>query len=494
MCGILSAQDWARREFGSAELGDERLTRRTVRVAAAMAADPEASIPRQNKLWKATKGAYRLFDHRRSTYQAMIRPHWQQTRQAAGTCDGVVLMIRDTTDLDYTSHPATAGLGRFGKGPIWESGQGMLLHNVLAVVPPEGEPDPPEVLGLAWGKLWCRGPAEPDQELRRRRNKFKKPAGTESQRWIDAVEQIGPPPAAAGGVTWVHVGDREADIFDLYEQCTSAPGLGFLVRQTQPRNAVPGHEVAPEPVASKHRPGRSLAEVARSMPALARRTLRVAGKGNRAPREAKLRVAGGPVTVYSPWHDSRTARPLRLWAARVWEVDASEGVEPIEWILLTSLPVDDAADASRVASWYAPRWTVEEYHKCLKSGCKVQERQLESAERLRPLVGMLSVVAVRLLQLKHQARATPHQPAALRCVPRAQVHTLAAYLKKNVRPDVRVARLTVRQFVHEVAKLGGFVGRKGDGEPGWQTLWRGWHELELMAIGYDLATKSPRYG
>jgi hypothetical protein len=486
---MVLAHGWAESAFGEVDLGDKRLTERTVQVAAAMADDPGGSIPKQNKVWKATKGAYRLFDHERATFEAMLQPHWRQTRQSAAECD-VVLMIQDTTELDYTSHARTAGLGRFGNGPIWESGLGMLLHNVLAVCPPDQDRAQPRVLGLAWSKLWCREPERTREERRQRRNKFKKSWPRESERWAQAVGEIGA--AQTPSTLWVHVGDREADIFDLYKRCTESAGLGFIVRVTQPRNASCGHVDDQQPIRSKDRPKQTLTQLARSLPALGETTLQVAGKSNRAARVAKLKISGGPVTVWSPWHDSRTARPLLLWVVRVWESEEPAGVKPIEWILLTSLPVNDADDAQRIASWYALRWTVEEYHKCLKSGCGVQERQLESVDRLSPLIGMLSVVAVRLLQLKHETRATPDRPAR-QCLPQMQVQTLLAYLKQN--GSKRNARsLTLRQFTHEVAKLGGFIGRKSDGEPGWQTLWRGWHELELMTRGFQLASGSMRYG
>jgi len=177
-----------------------------------MARDPDASIPKQNKVWKASKGAYRLFDHQRSTYQSMLQPHWQATLSETNQCAGVILMIQDTSELDYTSHPKTSGLGRFGSGPIGKSGLGMLLHNVLAVVPPAMPAEQPRVLGLAWGKLWSRGPDLSSQERRARNNKWKKDWPRESQRWMEAVREIG---AAPAGRMFVHVGDREADIFDL---------------------------------------------------------------------------------------------------------------------------------------------------------------------------------------------------------------------------------------------------------------------------------------
>jgi hypothetical protein len=171
----------------------------------------------------------------------------------------------------------------------------------------------------------------------------------------------------------------------------------------------------------------------------------------------------------------------------VWEVDAPPGVEPIEWILLSDEPVKNLDDAVRLCGWYALRWMVEQFHQCLKSGCKVEARQLEHVDRLEPLIGMSCVLAVRLLQLKNDTRLMPQAPA-INHVPRESVKTLARMLR------VPADSITLRQFTHEVAKLGGFLGRKSDGEPGWLTLWRGWHELDLITHGLHLAAEEGRCG
>jgi len=196
-----------------------------------------------------------------------------------------------------------------------------------------------------------------------------------------------------------------------------------------------------------------------------------------------------PVTLLPPknWADKPHRRgkprpgPIRCWAVRVHEIDPPAGAEPVEWVILTDEPVADLSAALTVAFWYACRWLIEEYHKCLKSGCRVEARQLEDAGRLAPLVGVLGVVAVRLLQLKHRARTDPDAPARS-VVPERSVKTLAA---KLALPE----GMTARQFWRGTAQLGGFLGRKGDGDPGWQTLWRGWQQLELLTEGAELAKR-----
>ncbi|HET6282260.1 MAG TPA: IS4 family transposase [Polyangia bacterium] len=471
MSVVLSARDWAREQFAQVQLGDRRRTARAVKVAETMASNPSGSIPQQSKKWKQTKGAYRLFNAAEATFEAMVDPHWQRSRTLAGECP-VVLLIQDTTELDYTMHPGCEGLGRFGSGPRWESGLGLLLHNVLAVAPmPDGRA---RILGLAWNKLWAR-----TRPVRKTRStaKARREQGCESDRWIEAVDAIG---AAPPGARFVHVGDREADIFNLYASCREQGNVSFLVRVMQlGRNASAGHVSDDAKVTAPQRPRTSLKQIAESMPVLGGKSIWIPPRGGRAGRWANCAISAGAVTIYSPWNHSRSGTPLCCWVIRVREIDAPDGVEPLEWILLTDEPVHGLDDALRLTAWYALRWMVEEFHKCLKSGCKVEQRQLEHVDRLRPLVGMLCVLAVRLLQLKNDARLEPQAPA-IEHVPRESVQTLAKMLA--VPPE----SITLRQFTHEVAKLGGFLGRNSDGEPGWLTLWRGWHELELITLGVRL--------
>ena len=472
----LSPLAWAQREFAEAGLGDARLNHRLVKVAAAMAADPSGSIPRQTQSWKDAKGAYRLFDHPRATFDSMSQAHWRQTRQACLKAS-VVLWVQDTTWLDYSKHPATRGLGWHGPGP--KGGSGLFLHSVLGVMP--GSSGQGQVLGLGWGRMFKRtGEAVNGDQARRSRRR--RSVDRESLRWTEAVKQIGPAPA---GSVWLHVGDREADIFELYEQTQALSGVGFVVRVHQDRNALAGHATAAR-LNVRERKSTSLLELMRAMAELGEKSLWIGGRGGRAGRWAKLKVCAAAVTLYSP-QLHRTGRALRCWAVRVWEADPPRGVEAIEWLLLSSQPATCLNEALQITEYYSLRWLIEQYHQCLKSGCGVEQRQLETATRLEPLIGMLSVVAVRLLQLSNDARLTPRKPAG-QCVPLELIQTLGRLLK------VPASSLTVAGFTREVAKLGGFLARKSDGDPGWRTLWRGWQQLSLIHAGYQLAWEEKRCG
>jgi len=452
------ARVWAETNFAQVDLGDRRRTQRAVSLAAGMLRHPAASLPRQAGGWSATKAGYRLFDREVVTLEALQTPHWQTTRQEAGT-RAVVLMIQDTSELDYTYHWDTEGLGPIGDG----KGRGFLLHSTLAV-DPEGAG---EVLGLAHQMVFCREPQpQKKTETRTERSQRKR----ESHVWPTSVRAVG---ASETASRWVLVADRGADTFETLEACEETE-TDFLIRVAQSRRAALGHKV--------DQPGGQLLDLARSVPVSTVKKLAIRARPKRKPRVAEISVSFSPVTIFAPWLSDRKGKPVRCWMVRAWEQHTPPNEEPIEWILLTSVAVKSQKMALTMTDWYSMRWLVEEYHKCLKTGCSVEKRQLQKADRLKGCIGMLAVVAVRLLQLKLLAKAHPDRPA-IRCAPRRHVEILAAYRGRSPRG------WTVYEFWRDVAKLGGFLGRKSDGEPGWQTIWRGWQQLDLMTLGARLVTQ-----
>jgi hypothetical protein len=458
-----ASTEWAVRQFSEVRLGDVRRTRRAVKVAAAMAAHPAASIPDQNNSWSDTKAVYRLFAEQDVTFEALVSPHWRQTRQEASTLP-VVLLVQDGSQLDYTRHKTVDGLGFIGDG----NGKGLMLHSVLAVDPSGGAGGVAKVLGLAHQRLWTRREVPLGETRTQRRDRQQ-----QARVWTEAVNAVG---SCGVGSRWIHVADREADNFDFLEACRRKK-MGFVVRAYQDRRGALGHEAS---CASGH-----LLELARSLPSLGSTRLYLRRRPTRAPGWYTLQVSGGPMTIFTPWLNRTDAPPLRCWVVRVWE--ASPGPEQIEWILLCSEAVESLEAALTVAHWYSCRWLIEEYHKCLKTGCRVEQRQLEDMNGLKAVIGMLAVVAVRLLQLKQHARLNPARPAS-QCVGAEHLQVLAAYWKK---PS---DGMTAQEFWRYVARMGGFLARRGDGEPGWQTIWRGWQKLDLMTLGVSVIREGQKCG
>jgi len=469
---LLSPQQWAEATFGCVHLGDQRRTQRAVEIAASIARHPGASLPRQMPDEAALHATYRFLQNPHVSYEQLIRPHVQQTREAAGQ-QSQVLLIQDTTDLDYHAHPTTTGLGPIGTG----SHQGFLLQTVLAVLP-----ESREVLGIAQQEPFLRQPA-PKGETKRQRQERER----ESQVWERSIQALGSPPT---GVQWIHVGDRGSDIFSFLSLCRKL-GCDFVVRAAQDRCVDLLVEQADAPVAPRSHHSRPAAqaakalhlfEVARGWAAQGQQDLELESTQKYPKRVAHLCISWSAVRLLPPRaQEGSDLRPLVVWVVRVWEPEPPEGIEALEWVLLTSVPTHTSVHAWQRVGWYRVRWIVEDFHQGLKTGCRVEQRQIQTYEGLRTLLGLLSPEAVRLLQLRTMARQAPEQPAQ-QILP-ADLVQVVAHLA-----HVPAAQLTTQQCWHTIARQGGYLGRKGDGPPGWKTLWLGWFYVQSLLEGVHLAT------
>lgn len=455
-------EQWAEQQWGQSKLGDKRRTTRAIRLGVALAAQPAASLPAQTNSWGELKAAYRLLNEEDVTHRALSAPHWQATRQQAAAFEqAVVLFVQDTSELDFTSHPKTSGLGHIGN----TRGRGFLLHTCLALIPSK---EPPHIIGVAAQHVWTRQhEARKGRESRIARNK----RPTEAEVWAKIVEEIGSVPQPETGIPmWVSVGDRASDIF-AYLRRARAAGWHALLRVGQDRVIQTG-------AGERAR----LMKWVRELPLQARQTMTLRGRDGRPQRNVELSIAWSAVTICPPQlGPERKQEPIEGWCIRCWEHSAPAGIEAIEWILFTSVPVSGKHSAVEQVKWYSCRWMIEEYHKCLKTGCAMEQRQLETAAGLLALLGFLAIVAVRLLQLRELSRRTP-EALAHTAVPVVLINVLVARLKLKV----EVEKLTMREFWQGAARLGGFLGRKSDGDPGWQTLWRGWQRLQDLRWGATL--------
>jgi hypothetical protein len=254
--------------------------------------------------------------------------------------------------------------------------------------------------------------------------------------------------------------------------------------QPQPRCAIRGHHKRrPQPDAQ---PGQQhLFEVVRSWAAVGEQDLALEATKQSRARTAHVVVSFGSVRLLPPESQQESSlRPLVVWVVRVWEPEPPEGVEGLSWVLLTSVAVQTVEQAWERVDWYRARWIVEDYHQGLKTGCRVEQRQLQSYEGLRRLLGLLAPAAVRLLQLRAGARQHPEQPAS-QILPRDLVQVVASLAQ------VPAAELTAQQCWHTIARQGGYLGRRRDGPPGWKTLWQGWFYIQAVLEGVHLAARLP---
>ena len=441
--------EWAAQQWGDAQLKDQRRTARAVTLGAQLAANPTAQLPEQTGSWKDTKAAYRLLNQAAVTHKELGTPHWQATRQRARLSDGVALFIQDGTEADYSHHPKVLGLGRLNK----LKRHGMQIHTCLCLPLATGE------LGVAAQRVWQRPPKPPGKES----NYAMSLRETEYDVWAETLQEIGPAPARDSGVTWISVGDRASDIYGYFRVAQS---LGWEVVARAARDRII-YTLAGERT--------YLLQWARGLVSQATTTVAVRGRDGAPARSATLQVAWSACEVPAPARGKELSGPrLRVSVVRAWEADPPAGVEPLDWVLVTSLVVSNVADALQVIAYYEKRWLIEEYHKCLKTGCALEARQLETASGLEALLGFLAIVAVRLLQLREASRQKPEAPARHYVAPEL-IQTVQSYFK------LPSGELSLREFWRAVARLGGFLARKSDGDPGWQTLWRGWLKLQDLA-------------
>jgi hypothetical protein len=448
----LDVEIWAQQQFGSCGLGDRRRTKRAVQLAAQVAARPDASTPDQTERWSDCKAAYRLFDNEDVTFAGLAGPHWELTRRQD---EGVYLLLGDTTHIDIGWDRKVQGLAPVGDG----HSQGFLLHSSLMV-----NARTEEIVGLAGQDLYYRRPAPRGETARQRLQRER-----ESQVWGRVIDLVGRPPE---NVRFIHVFDAGADNLEVFCHL-QLQGCDWVVRVAEKNR-----------ILTRPEGGRgSVAALLSEQPLLGSYQLQVRARPGQAARWALLEVRSLTAAMPIPPGASPFARQsglseIPLGVVEVREPHPPRGVEPLHWVLYTSETCGTFGQACRVIEYYEKRPLVEEFHKALKTGCRLEVRQYRLARRWEALTGLLSVVAVRLLQLKSLARTEPERPAR-EVVPQRWIQML-----ERVRRSPRPIN-SIREFVRSLAGLGGFLGRKHDGEPGWITIWRGLEKLLLCLRGAD---------
>jgi len=462
---LLAPAQWAQLEFALAELGDQRRTQRLVKMATCLAQTPTGTLPQAFPAWKELKAAYRLLDHLEFGPAEIQQPHRQCTL-AACRQPGEYLLIEDTTELDYSSHRCTEQLGFIGNG----RGRGLLVHSTLAVrveawdlaQGPEGI-----ALGLLGQKSWVR----PVKGLRQQpwRQRMLRPR--ESDRWARVLAELGSPPP---GSQWIYLADREADFYEPVQRCRQQ-GMDFIIRGYH------DHKLAG---ADEH-----LSAALAQAPVEGVMTVSVRGRQGEAAREAVVSLRHCRVTWQGPWRPQGMQADVAINVVEAREMEPPEGVEALHWILLTSLPCERLVELQRIVARYAMRWWIEQYHKALKSGAGIEESQLEKGFRIENLLAVLAILAVRLVNTQWLARNRPDEPVEAESFGASALELLSA------KYEMPKGGWSNRSVLIAVARLGGFLARKHDGLPGWQTIWRGWSKLMCMCEGLEiLKEKAKRCG
>jgi transposase-like protein/transposase Tn5 family protein len=445
-------QTWAAQELATAAFGDARLAKRLVRIVADKLANPTASIPQASGSWAATKATYRFLTSSKVAPDSIRSAHADATRSRIQHHDAV-LVLQDTTELVYTSHPHTTGLGFLDHA----SSSGLKVHSAL-VATLDGVP-----LGLIQQTVWARDAASKGQKSRKRPQ-----AERERQRWLTTLAEA--QQTIKAPTRLIVVADREADIYPLF----IAPRdnrTDLVIRATSNRGLVGGNK---------------LEDVTKTVRWHGSRTVTILGNGSRAARTATVQSGWTTVQMTPPQGYPRPASAPRptLRLVVVEECEAGAGVKPLRWLLWSTLPVTSWEEALAVVEAYRARWLIERYHYVLKSGCGIEHVQLESAERLERALAVCCIVAWRLLWLTYTARERPNRPCT-EILARHEWQALVCMVQGTPLPPAEPPSL--REALRMIAQLGGFLARRGDGEPGVKTIWRGLIRLDDIAATWLLA-------
>lgn len=440
---------WAEEEFGTVRLYDDRLKQRLYTIAQDFYKDPQASIPEACGTKARTMGAYRFFQNPKVTMDVVLTAHTEATIERI-KAHRVVLVPQDTTTLNYSTHPMTEGLGPVNHRE--DRAVGLVLHDTLAFTE-EGTP-----LGILDAQCWARDRNEKGKRNRRKELPIEQ---KESMKWLRSFRKAAQVQKLCPETMLVVMGDRESDIYELFLEATQEPdGPKLLVRAEKSRKRKVGQGFLWDVMAKQKVAGRLRIHIPR--------------RGSRKARDAWVKIRFAKVTLEAPKHCG-SAPTIPVWAVYVTEQASPLVHEPIEWMLLTTVEVKSFKEAQRRVEWYSGRWGIEVYHRTLKSGCRIKDRQLETADRLETCLGVDMVVAWRIYYLTMLGREQPDLPCTV-LFKDIEWKALCCYVNETPVPPEKPP--SISEVVFMVAKLGGHLRRKGDGFPGTQTLWRGllvWH-------------------
>lgn len=469
---VLASRGSLRDEMAAAHLGDARLDARRDRVIGALEQHPDVGFPSACGTDADTEALYRFLRNPRVSLERVLTPH---VRATVDRCQAVgeVLVIHDSTDNVFSGEKARAGLTKVGprRHEFW-------LHAALAVSA-DGLRAPLGVLELA---PWVRQTPPTRMAKPHWRERFKDPS-KESRRWIRGVhavrQRLGPE------VRTIHLMDREGDNYELFAEAIQH-GERFVIRLNYDRRLADEDETGMATIATAM-PTAVLC--VREVPVSARQvgtrpTPLVARRPPRASRTATIRITAASVTLKRP-HDHRDPLPraLPVHVVYAWEPDPPTGEPPIEWRLVTTEPIDTVEQVERIVDWYRTRWLIEEFFKCLKTGCAYEKRQLETLETLLVALGLLAPIAWQLLLMRHLAHTCGEVRATV-----ALTHRQLTVLRATPRGTMLSATSSIHDALLVVAGLGGHLRQNGD--PGWLVLTRGMQKLRDMEIGWAAAERS----
>jgi hypothetical protein len=457
---------WVIEEMKDVNLEDKRLNDRLAVIVDQLGGHPTASIPAACGGYAEMMAAYRFFDNEKTGFENILRPHIETSWNRMGQ-QPVVILAQDTTEIDFTRPEQQV----VGAGPLDDGSRcGALVHPMMGFTP-GGTP-----LGTVYAEAWVRGDESPTPSSQRASKRKHTPIEEkESVRWVDAIREVREQVESFPQTHFVSAADSEADIYELFEESQGGPAnLDWIVRACQNRALQKDDKHVK--TAANHLRERVLEE-----DVLFTKTITVRGRkakvgcetrGRRQPRksrQAKMEVRAACVTLRAPWRHDRKLNDISVNVVLVTEVDPPAGDTPVEWILLTSLPIGNVEQVLTVIQYYSVRWMIEVFFRVLKSGCRVEERRFEHIDRALSCLAVYLIVTWRTLYVCRMSREFPE----ISCEPVFEpAEWKSVYHIVHQKPPPSTPP-TLQEMVRMVAQLGGYINRKRTDEPGPQTVWFG---------------------
>ena len=447
-------EGWAEAELNAADLGDGRLNRRAGVLLGQLSRRPEQSIPAACQGWAETQAAYRFFSNEKVTAEGVLLAHVEAVLERARQ-HPVVLCVQDTTELDFTSKPQIEGLGPL----TYESALGLYIHPTVAFTP--------EHLCLGVVDLWTWARDAETHGTKDRASRASRPIEEkESFRWLEGYRRVCGLQKEVGEATrLVYVADRESDLFELFAEGQQEE-VAWLTRSNQPRKLDTGARLWETVEGAEE-----LGQIEFDLPATAQRSARRVVQTLRATQ----------VRLAPPYRCDKVLPVVEVTALLAREETPPEGIEPIQWLLLTNLPVETLAAAREKMQWYLCRWQIEVYFRVLKSGCKVEQLQLQTRDRLEAALALYLIVAWRVLYLMMLGRNCPDLPCDV-VLATEEWHAVYMVVQRK-KPPRQPPPLSLMLTL--VARLGGFLARKGDGPPGPKALWIGFQRVHDFVLAFN---------
>ena len=437
MAIMTDSMQWVESEFSALDLNDKRLEKRAKILMEQFYGNPTASIPKSCNGWSETMATYRFLENESVEWRDIMAPHWAQTEKRMAE-HPVVLCLQDTTELNFQGQKIE------GLGPLsYESQRGMYLHPTIAVTPERLQ------LGVVDAWMWAR---------EKRDAQGVRPGQKESKRWSEGYDRVAEMAAEMPMTRLVYVADREADIMELMRNASDrGTPADWLVRAKSNRALADGNKLWAYTL-----DGEPMGEI----------EFTIGPRDKQKGRKVKQQLWAKRVSLPAGRGTSVEATCI---IAR--EIDAPAGVEPIEWRLLTNRSATTRDELIELIDWYRARWEVEIFFHVLKNACKVEAMQLDHIDKIERALALYMVVAWRIVYLMRLGRTCPNLDAA-HFFDADEIR--AAYLLTKERRPAQPP--TLNEVLRQIAKVGGFLGRKGDGEPGVKTIWQGLEDVRIAAL------------